>query len=184
MKNLSLLLLLSWFILGPLPVSAMMEMEEGKKSKESKNQETLECIKKEEERDLINNVGASHDPFSHRNTLLKDKGSYLNEEEISPTREGAEAFNGGDNGEEEEDLSNLDILEQRIQEAQKVIDDFREKGTPILEQELGKLNQIWSQRHQRYQEAHLSLLENNNFEPIKGEQNQLKLEKLGELVGI
>ncbi|MBX9742659.1 MAG: hypothetical protein K2W99_03870, partial [Chthoniobacterales bacterium] len=183
MKNLSLLLLLSWFMLGPLPVSAMMERKADPKEEESKNQETLKCSKREEERALIQNVGASYMPSFGKKILFKQAGDGLNQEKISPTPGGAEASNGGNNG-EEEDLSDLTTLEQKIQEAQEVINDLGGKGTPISEQELGNLNQTWSQRYQRYQEAQSSLLKNNNFEPIKGEQNQLKLEKLGELVGI
>ncbi|MBX9743547.1 MAG: hypothetical protein K2W99_08440, partial [Chthoniobacterales bacterium] len=193
MKNLYLLLLLSWFMLGPLPVSAMMDPDKKEAHEELDNPEKnlkknteekcLEAEKAAAER--VNNPGADNNTETKVEAFFEQKGSYLNEEEkISPTREGAEAFNGGDNGEEEEDLSDLSTLEQRIQEAQKVIDDFREKGTPILEQELGNLYQTWSERYQRYQEAQSSLLKNNNLESIEEEQNQPNLKKLGELVGI
>ncbi|MBX9742558.1 MAG: hypothetical protein K2W99_03345 [Chthoniobacterales bacterium] len=79
---------------------------------------------------------------------------------------------------EEENLSNLDILEQRTQEARKVIADLGGKGTAISEKELRELYQKWSNRYERYKEKADVLGRANNIGTIAGQQIEDRLTEL------
>ncbi len=150
MKKFPLLLLLSALAFAPLRVSAM-EREEDPKKEESKKQET-EYSKQQEEKALIENVGPSYGGGTTK-ALWKSEGTISSEESTS-IKEPASEYLDKETApfEMEEDLSNLDILEQRIQEAQKVITDLGGKGPAIEEVALLSLYQKWSNRYERYKE--------------------------------
>ncbi|MBX9742364.1 MAG: hypothetical protein K2W99_02335 [Chthoniobacterales bacterium] len=187
MKKLSFLLLLILLVLAPVRVSAMMKAET-KNDEDSKSKEAEKAgkySKEEEERGLINNVGTSYVPSaSVKNVLLKSESNESSDGQgkilTSPKKE---AVPRSRDLLEEEDLSDLGILEQRIQEAREVVADLPGKGTAVSEQELRNLYQTWLQRYEVYQETQSAFLEQNNSAgPIEQQQNEPRLKRLGELV--
>ncbi|MBX9743397.1 MAG: hypothetical protein K2W99_07680, partial [Chthoniobacterales bacterium] len=148
------------------------------------NQEEIgEYSAREEEQELIKNVGESTVPSaSVENVLLESKSSEPGSSQVK-TPLNSENFDTRENL-ENEDLSNLEILEQRTQEAQKITDALEKKGTAISEQELHDLYQKWFERSERYQQAQSALLERNNNAGLIQQQviNEPRLEKLKKLV--
>ncbi|MBX9742632.1 MAG: hypothetical protein K2W99_03725, partial [Chthoniobacterales bacterium] len=80
-------LLVSALALAPLRVNAMMKGKEDSKKEESKKQGT-EYSKEQEEKELIEHVGASHDPSASVNHVLwRTETSEESHEEEANSRE-------------------------------------------------------------------------------------------------
>lgn len=182
MKNFFFLLLLSALalVLAPLRVSAMME-EEKKKDKElvdsretlkkNADEKWLEAQKKAAEK--VNNPSADNNTETKVEAFV-EKEEIVEDNTLKPTPNADARLNLSespfDEESEKEDLSDLGILEPRLQEAQKVIADLRGKGTAISEQELLNLYEKWSNRYKRYKEKADVLERANNIRTIEGKQ--------------
>ncbi|MBX9742604.1 MAG: hypothetical protein K2W99_03585, partial [Chthoniobacterales bacterium] len=161
-------------VVGPVRVSAMME--EGKKSEKPTHEEIGKYSAREEESALINNVEVSRDSSaSVRGVLLKSQSSELSQGKAPVTLGDSDP---GDNP-EKENLFDLEVLEQRIQEAREVVTELTGKGSAIEEAELQELFQEWSERYERYAQTQSNFSNlANNISFIEQQFVVLKLEEL------
>ncbi|MBX9742500.1 MAG: S8 family serine peptidase [Chthoniobacterales bacterium] len=193
MKKLPLLLLLSACALAPLRVSAMIEGDEKEGYKESSD--LKKTLQKNTNETLLEDQKAAaervNNPAANNNTEIKFE-AFVKKEEIiqdstmksspnadpQPNSSLVDADEESEN--EKENLWDLDILEQRTQEAREIVADLGGKGPAISEQALRDLYHTWSQRYQRYQKA-LQDLQQQSEIGIAGEQIE---DRLGELVKV
>ncbi|MBX9743492.1 MAG: hypothetical protein K2W99_08160 [Chthoniobacterales bacterium] len=193
MRKLPFFLLLSALGLAPLHVSAMME---GKKEEHKKSGYSKETLERNSDEQLLQAQEKAaekiNNPVADNNTETEFKVFVEKEEMVeestlkqAPDVNAMRSLPSDDANEEseKEDLSDLGTLEQRLQEALEVISGLTGKGPAIEQKKLAALFEKWSKRYERYQEAQSSLLErNSNAELIEQQQNESRLQKLGELV--
>ncbi|MBX9743287.1 MAG: hypothetical protein K2W99_07120 [Chthoniobacterales bacterium] len=189
MKKLPLVFLLGTLALAPVRVSAMTEAdkkEEHKKSGDSKGtlpKNTDEKWLKAHEKA----IGEVNSPPVNNNTeteieVFVEKGEIIEDNTLKPTSNADAQPNSSlvnaDEESEKEDLFNLDVLEQRLQEAREVVADLRGKGTALSEQELSGLYQKWTNRYERYEKKSDIFERTNNIGTIAGQQIEERLKKL------
>ncbi|MBX9742099.1 MAG: hypothetical protein K2W99_00945 [Chthoniobacterales bacterium] len=144
-----LLTLLSLFLISPLRVNAMLEVENGEESLKTKPEEDpLAYSKKVEKEAIIKEAAFTYDPSSPQRVLLKSESS----EKVEISGEKKEGVVSPDELQAKEEPLNLtpEFLDQEIQAAVEV-----RSALPAIdeEEELLAAHHYWNSKHTKYVEA-------------------------------